>query len=77
MADRTPLDEVGATTDGWSGFRPSNAATDPLRDAAPELLSALKEAAQVARNYTVLFHDAKWQARVDRWDAAIAKAEGR
>jgi hypothetical protein len=45
--------------------------------AAPELLDALKDAVQTARNYYQLFHDETWQARLVKWDAAIAKAEGR
>lgn len=56
---------------------PESAANARLIAAAPDLLVALKEAAQTARNYAMLFHDVEWQARVDRWDAAIAKAEGR
>ena len=45
--------------------------------AAPELLVALKDAAETARNYYMLFHDETWKERLSKWDAAIARAEGR
>lgn len=44
--------------------------------AAPELLDALTDAAQTARNYYMLFHDEQWRERLARWDAVIAKARG-
>lgn len=40
-----------------------------------ELLDALKDAVQVARNYYMLFHDETWQARFTKWESAIAHAE--
>lgn len=44
--------------------------------AAPDLLAALKDAVQTARNYYAMFHDETWKERLAKWDAAIAKAEG-
>jgi hypothetical protein len=57
-----------------------NSAADALLAQAPEtsgkadLLEALKDAAQTARNYYMLFHDETWKARLEKWDAVIAKA---
>lgn len=53
------------------------AAAIPLLNAAPDLLDALKDAAQIAGDYYAMFHDEKWGDRRARWGAAIAKAEGR
>lgn len=47
-----------------------------LISAAPDMLAALKDAVQTARNYYAMFHDETWKERLAKWDAAIAKAEG-
>jgi hypothetical protein len=62
--------------DGDTFFR-TNPEDARLIVAAPELLAELKDAAQTARTYYGMFHDERWGARLAKWDAAIAKAEGR
>lgn len=51
------------------------AANARLIRAAPELLDALKDAAETARHYYMLFHDDTWKKRLDHLESAIAKAE--
>ena len=36
------------------------------------LEAALRDAVQVARNYYMLFHDEKWKAKLESWEAALA-----
>jgi hypothetical protein len=37
-------------------------------------LMALTDAVQVARHYSMLFHDETWQARLTKWEAALSQA---
>lgn len=64
VGDRWPC---GLCDEGVSALAPLGEPT-----LKPQAVDALKEAVETARHYYMLFHDDRWKARLEKWEAAIS-----